>query len=149
MFMQIDPTIFRAYDIRGIYPEQINDEVAYKIGQAYCKFVQPKKVVLGRDVRTSGPELFEAVKRALLDHGVDVVDIGVVSTDMMYFAVAHYGFDGGLTITASHNPKEYNGTKMVRKDGKPISSDSGVFDIRDIVVSGYQYKATQPGRVES
>lgn len=145
---QIDPTIFRSYDIRGIYPKQINADVAYKIAQAYCKFVSPKKVVLGRDVRISGPELFEAAKHGLLDHGVDVVDIGIVSTDMMYFAVANYGFDGGLTITASHNPKEYNGCKMVRKGGLPISSDSGIFDIRDIVAGGYVFKSPTAGQVE-
>src|SRR3989344_58738 len=139
--IQIDSTIFRSYDIRGIYPDQINGAVAYKIAQAYCKFVSPKKVVLGRDVRTSGPELFEGAKQGLIDHGVDVVDIGVVSTDMMYFAVANYGYDGGLVITASHNPKEYNGCKIVRKGGKPISSDSGIFDIRDIVLNGYKFKS--------
>ncbi|OGZ05407.1 MAG: hypothetical protein A2845_02050 [Candidatus Lloydbacteria bacterium RIFCSPHIGHO2_01_FULL_49_22] len=146
--IQIDSTIFRSYDIRGIYPDQINGAVAYKIAQAYCKFVSPKKVVLGRDVRTSGPELFEGAKQGLIDHGVDVVDIGVVSTDMMYFAVANYGYDGGLVITASHNPKEYNGAKMVRAGGKPISSDSGVFDIRDIAISGYEYRAPVAGQVE-
>ncbi|MDP4001168.1 MAG: phosphomannomutase/phosphoglucomutase [bacterium] len=139
--MNIDPTIFRSYDIRGIYPSQINRDIAYKIAQAYCKFVNPQKVVLGRDVRTSGPELFEAMKQGLLDHGVDVADIGVVSTDMMYFAVANYDYDGGLTVTASHNPKEYNGCKIVRKGGKPISSDSGIFDIRDIVLNGYKFKS--------
>lgn len=146
---KIESTIFRSYDIRGIYPTEINAEVAYKIAQAYCKFVNPKEVVLGRDVRTSGPKLFEAAKQGLLDHGVNVVDIGVVSTDMMYFAVANYGYDGGLVITASHNPKEYNGAKLVRKGGKPISSDSGIFDIRDIALSNYQYKASQPGKSET
>src|SRR5258708_423717 len=145
---QINPSIFKAYDIRGIYPGDINEEVAYAIGQAYAKFLNPKKVVLGRDVRLSGPQLWEAVKNGLTDHGVDVVDIGVVSTDMMYFAVANYGFDGGLTVTASHNPREYNGMKMVRAKGAPISGDSGIMDIRDLVVSGYKFEAPKKGLVE-
>jgi phosphomannomutase len=146
---KIDPKIFKAYDIRGVYPVEIDEEIAYKIGQAYAKFVQPKKVVLSRDVRLSGPKLWEAAKNGLLDHGVDVVDIGVVSTDMMYFAVANYGFDGGLTVTASHNPKEYNGFKLVRAKAAPISGNTGINDIRDLVLSNYSFKASSPGKLES
>lgn len=144
----IDPTIFKAYDIRGIYPSHINEEIAYVIGQAYAKFINPKKVALGRDVRLSSPALWEAVKNGLVDHGVDVIDIGVVSTDMMYFAVVNYGLDGGITITGSHNPKDYNGLKMVRKKGVPISGDSGIMDIRDMVVSEYKFTAEKKGSVE-
>src|SRR5438105_1825386 len=103
---QIDPTIFKAYDIRGIYPSKINEEIAYKIGQAYAKFLNPKTVALGRDVRASGPALFEALKNGLLDHGVNVVDIGVITTDMYYFASGAYGYDGASIISASHNPAE-------------------------------------------
>src|ERR1700752_813624 len=111
----MDQSIFKAYDIRGIYPSEIDEDEVYKIAQAYAKFLSPKTVALGRDVRTSGGSLWEAAKRGLTDHGVNVVDIGVISTDMLYFAVAHYGYDGGITISASHNPKEYNGMKMVRE----------------------------------
>jgi phosphomannomutase len=146
--MNIDPTIFKAYDIRGVYPTQINEEIAYAIGQAYAKFANPKKVALGRDVRLSSPALWEAMKNGLIDHGVDVIDIGVVSTDMMYFAVASYRLDGGLTITGSHNPKEYNGVKMVRKKGIPISGDSGIMDIRDLVVADYKFEADTKGSIE-
>lgn len=147
--MQIDPSIFKAYDIRGVYPGTINEEIIYKIGQAYAKFIQPKTVVVGRDVRMSGPALLEQLKKGLTDHGVNVVDIGVISTDMMYFAVANYGYDGGLQVSASHNPREYNGVKMVRAKAAPISGDTGIMDIRDLVVSGYHYEASEKGTVSS
>src|SRR4029079_3715364 len=104
----------------------INEEMAYKIGQAYAKFINPKTVVLGRDVRLSGPALFESLKNGLIDHGVNVVDIGVGTTDMYYFAVANYGYDGGIMISASHNPREFNGFKMVREKSIPISGDTGI-----------------------
>jgi phosphomannomutase len=145
----IDQTIFKAYDIRGIYPAQIDEEVAYKIGQAYAKFINPKTVALGRDVRLSGLSLFESAKQGLVDAGVNVVDIGVISTDMLYFAVAEYGFDGGITISASHNPKEYNGFKLVRTGAQPISGDTGIMDIRDLVLSGYSQKSKAPGNVQT
>lgn len=146
---EINPGIFKAYDIRGVYPEEINADIFYKIAQAYAKFMEfrdGERVALGRDVRLSGPSLFDAMKKGLLDHGVDVVDIGVVATDMMYFAVAHYGYAGGLVITGSHTPREYNGVKMVRKMAKPISGDSGIPEIRDLAVSGYAHRAPVPGK---
>lgn len=142
---QIDSGIFKAYDIRGIYPEQINEQLAYKIAQAYCKFINPKTVVVSRDVRLSGEALLAAVKKGLLDCGVNVIDIGQGTTDMMYFGVVHTGADGGLMVTASHNPKEYNGMKMVRAKAVPISGDSGIYDIRDIVLSGYENKVSELG----
>lgn len=141
--------IFKAYDIRGVYPEEINEEIVYKIAQAYAKFFKPGKMALGRDVRLSGPQLWEAAKQGLVDHGVDVVDIGVVSTDMMYFAVAEYGYDGGITISASHNPREYNGMKLVRKGAIPISGDSGIMDLKEIAMAGYVQKSEKSGSVES
>jgi len=143
--MNIDPSIFKAYDIRGVYPETINAEVAYKIAQAYVKFLNPKTVVVGKDVRLSGPEILAAVKQGLIDHGVNVIDIGMVTTDMMYFGVVHTSADGGLMVTASHNPKEYNGMKLVRAKAGPISGDSGMYNIRDIAVSGYKHVAEQLG----
>lgn len=146
--MKTDPTIFKAYDIRGIYPEQINEEAVYAIAQAFAKFLGPKTVALGRDVRLSGPSLWEAAKNGLIDHGVNVIDIGVISTDMYYFAVANYGFDAGITISASHNPKEYNGMKMVRKGALPISGDTGIKEIMETVLSGYKFKAETKGTVE-
>ncbi|HYC79574.1 MAG TPA: phosphomannomutase/phosphoglucomutase [Candidatus Binatia bacterium] len=145
--MQINESIFKAYDIRGIYPEQINKDTVYRIAQAYAKFLNPKNVVLGRDVRLSGDELWEAAKNGLVDHGVNVIDIGVISTDTLYFAVANYMYDGGITISASHNPAEYNGMKMVSAQAVPISGDTGIQDIKRMVLEGYEYKAAEKGKV--
>lgn len=143
----MDSTIFKAYDIRGVYPEQIDEETVYKIAQAYASLVNPKTVALGRDVRTSGESLWVAARNGLIDHGVDVVDIGVISTDMLYFGVAHYKYDGGITISASHNPAEYNGMKMVRANAVPISGDTGIQDIRKLVEGGYNQKADKSGEL--
>ena len=143
----IAENIFKAYDIRGIYPAELNEEIVYKIAQAYAKLVNPKKVVLGKDVRTSGPSLWEAAARGLTDHGVDVVDIGVITTDMMYFATANYDADGGITISASHNPGEYNGLKLMRKGAIAISGETGIQDMKRMVVEGYAYKADVPGTI--
>lgn len=147
--MQIDSSIFKAYDIRGIYPQQVNAQVFYSIAQAYCKFIKPKTVVVGRDVRLSGPGLSVSVISGLVDCGVNVIDIGLVTTDMMYFAVVHFEAHGGLMITASHNPKEYNGIKMVRAKAAPISGDSGIYEIRDLAVSEQRTaNSEQKGAVE-
>src|SRR5438046_1632347 len=99
--------IFKAYDVRGIYPDQVNEKTAYRIGEAYTAVRRPKKVAVGRDVRNSGEILKQQLIKALLESGVDVVDIGVITTDQLYFAVGNYGFDGGISVTASHNPAEY------------------------------------------
>jgi phosphomannomutase len=141
----VNEAIFKAYDVRGVYPAEIDEEAVYKITQAYAKLLDAKTVVLGRDVRLSGPSLFEAAVRGLTDHGVNVIDIGVVTTDTMYFASAHLPCDGGITISASHNPKEYNGLKMVRHGAVPISGDTGIEDIKRMVRDGYIYKAETAG----
>jgi phosphomannomutase len=125
-------SIFKAYDIRGIYPSEINEQDVYRIAKAYCEFVKPKEVVIGCDVRLSSPALKKAAIKAVVDGGIKVIDVGEISTDMLYFAVANYGYAGGFSITASHNPKEYNGLKFVREGSRPISSDTGLFAIRDI-----------------
>ena len=130
----INREIFKAYDIRGIYPEEINEEIAYRIAQAYAEFVKPKEVVLGKDVRLSSPSLWQSAANGITDAGINVIDIGTISTDMLYFAVAHYGFDGGITISASHNPVEYNGMKVVREMAIPVSSDTGLQDILKIAL---------------
>ncbi len=140
--------IFKAYDIRGVYPQEIDAESVYRIAQAYAIFLNPKKIALGRDVRQSSPELWQAAKNGLLQAGVDVMDIGEVSTDMMYFAVAFYRLDGGITITASHNPREYNGLKMVREKAIPISGDSGIYKIKQLVLDGKNKKSSKPGHLE-
>jgi len=146
--MNIDQSIFKAYDIRGIYPEQINEESAYVLGRAYATFflkfeniidigvVEKKpKIAVGSDMRISSPSLKAQLIAGLLDSGLDVVDIGLVSTPTFYYAVAKFAFDGGLTVSASHNPKEYNGLKIVRHNGIPVSKDSGIFEIRDIILN--------------
>jgi len=127
----MEEKIFKAYDIRGLYPQEIDELGAYKIASALCDFLKPKELVVGCDVRLSSPSLKKAAIKAIIDKGIKVIDVGEISTDMLYFAVANYGYAGGLTVTASHNPKEYNGMKIVREDSRPISGDSGLFDIRD------------------
>ncbi len=144
---KVDPKIFRAYDIRGVYGVTIDEDIVYRVAQAYVSLFKPKSVVLGRDVRESGPSLWEAAKNGFIDSGVDVIDVGTISTDMLYFTVAYYGYDGGITISASHNPKEFNGVKMVRQNAQPISSDSGILDIRDFVLAGTRIKAERTGTV--
>ncbi len=142
----VDPAIFHAYDIRGVYPEQLNPEVAYKIAQAYARLIKPKEVALGRDVRLSGPLLFEAMKNGFIEHGVNVIDIGVISSDTCYFISGEYGYDA-LIISASHNPREYNGIKMMRKNAVSISDDSGINEIKRLVLSGYAYTAPNLGKL--
>ena len=129
--------IFKSYDIRGVYPKEINEDSIYKIGQAYVKIIKPQgKVVVSRDVRIHSESLVKALINGLTDAGQDVVDIGLVSTEMLYFAVANYGFAGGLQVTASHLPAEYNGLKLVREEAKPVFSDNGLYEIRDLIVAG-------------
>lgn len=120
---------FKAYDVRGKVPAELNENVAYAIGRAYADETGAKRVCVGYDIRLSGPSLARALSQALNDAGVDVVDLGMVGTEMVYFATGHYGFDGGVMITASHNPPEYNGMKMVRAESRPISGDSGLLEI--------------------
>jgi phosphomannomutase len=120
---------FKAYDVRGRYPEELNAELCRAIGRAYADETGAKTVCLGRDIRLSGPELLDALAEGLMEAGVDVIDLGLAGTEMVYFATAFYGYDGGVMITASHNPPEYNGLKMVRHESRPISSDSGLNDI--------------------
>ena len=127
-------SIFKAYDIRGTYPSEINEQDMYKIAKAYCDFVKPKEVVIGCDIRLSSPSMKQSAIKAVTDQGIKVIDVGEISTDMLYFAVSNYGYAGGFSITASHNPKEYNGAKFVREESRPISSDTGLFEIRDLVL---------------
>lgn len=116
-------TVFKAYDIRGIYPSQLNEEFAIRVGEAFAAAQKPKIVAVGRDVRTSGESLKKALIDGLLSAGIDVVDIGVITTDQLYFTVGHYGYDGGISVTASHNPAEYNGFKFSVKGGAPPSPE--------------------------
>lgn len=131
--MSLPTSSFKAYDVRGRVPDELNEEVAYAIGRAYAELIQPKNVVVGHDIRLSSPMICDALVEGLRDSGVDVSHIGVSGTEEIYFSTFHYGFDGGIAVTASHNPKDYNGLKMVKAESRPISSDTGLFDIRDRV----------------
>jgi phosphomannomutase len=123
-------TCFKAYDLRGRIPDELNDEVAYRVARGYAQFLSPQRVVVGRDIRLSSAGLTDAVCRGLTDGGVDVYDIGVCGTEGVYFATFDGAYDGGIMITASHNPPDYNGMKFVREQSKPISGDNGLKEIR-------------------
>ncbi len=123
-------TCFKAYDVRGRIPDQINEDIAYRIGRAYAQAIKPKKVVVGYDIRLTSPQFCAAVSQGLMDSGVDVYNIGLSGTEQVYFATFHYEMDGGIAVTASHNPKDYNGMKFVREGSRPISGDTGLFDIK-------------------
>lgn len=129
-------TCFKAYDVRGRMPDELNDDIAYRIGRGYAQFLKPKRVAVGWDIRLSSRAMSQALINGLNDSGVDVVDIGLCGTEEVYFATFSQEFDGGIMITASHNPKDYNGIKFVRDDSKPISGDTGLKDIRDIAETG-------------
>jgi phosphomannomutase len=130
--MHINPGIFKAYDIRGIYPTDLNEDGAYAIGRAFVSFLKPTEVIVGRDMRLSGPSVFEAVTRGIMDQGANVVNIGMVSTDQYYFACTKLGLPG-MMVTASHNPKAYNGFKMVKQMPYLLSGAEGIQDLRRIV----------------
>ena len=121
---------FKAYDIRGHIPDQFNEEIAYQIGRAYVNYLRPSEVVVGYDIRLTSRQLCDSLMSGLIDSGVNVINIGQCGTEEVYFATSHLGADGGIMITASHNPKDYNGMKLVRENSKPISSDTGLNDIK-------------------
>ena len=129
----MDESVFKAYDVRGVYPDSINENLVSRIGYFYIKYFNLKNICIGRDIRISSHSLFESFIKGVSFAGCKITDLGMISTDMMYFATAFYNFDGGIQITASHNPKEYNGVKMVLSDARPISGDNGIYAIRDLV----------------
>lgn len=131
--MQINPSIFKAYDIRGIFPIELDADTAHRIGYTLAGFLKPQTIAVGRDMRLSSEELFEALARGINDRGVDVVDLGLVSTDALYYAVGKFGFDAGIMITASHNPKEYNGFKICRKNAEPLSGQDGLQNVLKLI----------------
>ncbi|MFL5922053.1 MAG: phosphomannomutase/phosphoglucomutase [Gaiellaceae bacterium] len=153
----LDPKAFKAYDVRGIYPLQLNEEGAHAIGRAFVEVFEPKRIAVGRDMRVSSPSMAEAVIAGASEAGADVLDLGLVGTEMVYFAVGELGLDGGVAVTASHNPKEYTGMKIVRGGALPVGGESGLLEIRDRAVAetdesrGQSQGQTQgqtPGRVE-
>ena len=147
--MALDPKVFKAYDVRGLYPFELDEGGAYAIGRAYGEHFEPGRIAVGRDMRLSSPAMAEAAMRGAADAGVDVVDIGLVGTEMVYFAVGELGLDGGIAVTASHNPKEYTGMKIVRRGALPVGGDSGLLDVRDRALALLDMSGGQtPGHVE-
>lgn len=132
----VNPDIFKAYDVRATYPDQIDEQVAHDIGRGFVAYLGASRIAVSRDMRLSSPSLAAAFIDGAASQGASVVDYGLAGTDMLYYAVAARGFDGGAQITASHNPKQYNGVKLVRKDASPLSGDAGISDIRDMIVRG-------------
>ena len=132
----IDPGIFKAYDIRGIYPGQLDEDLAFQIGRAYVAYLGATRIAVSRDMRVSSPALAAAFTAGALAQGSDVVDFGMLGTDMLYYAVARDDLDGGAQITASHNPRQYNGVKLVGRQALPLSGDAGISDIRTMILEG-------------
>jgi phosphomannomutase len=130
----LDPKVFKAYDARGIYPTDIDEDGAYAIGRAYVEQFEPKRIAVGRDMRMSAPAMAAAFSDGAADAGSDILDLGMVGTEMVYFAVGDLGLDGGVAVTASHNPKQYTGMKIVRAGALPVGGDSGLLDIRNRAV---------------
>jgi len=131
--MNINPDIFKAYDVRGVYPGEVNEEAARGIGAAFVAYLHAKRIAVGRDMRLSSPAIASAFIDGATAQGADVVDYGMIPTDMLYFAVARDGHDGGVQVTASHNPKQYNGMKMVRQEAFPLSGEAGLLEIREML----------------
>src|SRR6187200_2159120 len=146
--MALDPKAFKAYDVRGIYPEELDEEGAYAIGRAYVEQFEPQRIAVGHDMRLSSPAMTESVVRGVAEAGADVLELGLVGTEMVYFAVGELGLDGGIAVTASHNPKDYTGLKIVREGALPVGGDSGLLEIRDRAVSGDRPRTGPKGTVE-
>ena len=136
-------TCFKAYDIRGKLGEELNTDIAYRIGRAFVEFIKPKSVVLGGDVRETSEELKLALSHGIRDAGADVIDIGMTGTEEVYFAVQHLGVDGGIEVTASHNPIDFNGMKIVRSGARPVSNDSGLLEIKKLAENFERSKEEQ------
>ena len=148
MRTDIDTSIFKSYDIRGIVPSQINDDIAYAIGRAFVEVLDRKNICIGRDMRPSGDGFMAALSRGANDAGADVTQVGLISTDAIYFAVGHFGFDGGIMITASHNPAQYNGFKFCREEAIAISIETGLAEIRDTAIAGnFKPAASRKGTI--
>ncbi len=145
--MDFDKSIFKAYDIRGTYPNQIDGKIAYRIGNGLAGYLKPTSIAVGRDMRLSSDELFEHLSHGIIDAGVDVVDLGRISTDGLYFAVGKFEYDGGVMITASHNPKEYNGFKICRQEALPLSGQEGLDKIKLAIEEDTLEKSSQRGNI--
>jgi phosphomannomutase len=136
MSVSLNPGIFKAYDVRGTYPDEVGEDAARAIGAAFVAYLKARRIAIGRDMRLSSPALAAAFIDGATSQGADVVDYGMIPTDVLYFAVAREGHDGGVQVTASHNPKQYNGAKMVGQEAFPLSGEAGISDIRDMIAAG-------------
>ncbi|HUZ14780.1 MAG TPA: phosphomannomutase/phosphoglucomutase [Gaiellaceae bacterium] len=147
----LDPKVFKAYDVRGIYPDELDETGAEAIGRAYVEQFEPRKIAVGRDMRLSSPTMQEALIRGATAAGCDVLDIGLVGTEMVYYAVGSLGLEGGIMVTASHNPKEYTGMKLVRRGALPVGGESGLLDVRDraLASDNLSQALSAPGSVEA
>ena len=146
----MNPNIFKAYDVRGLYPAELDEQVFHQIGRAFVTYLKAKRIGVGRDMRLSSPSLAAAFIAGAREQGADVIDYGMIATDMIYYAVALDDLDGGAQITASHNPKQYNGCKMVGRGNHPLSGDAGISDIRDMITGNrIPPVATTPGSLTS
>src|SRR5579859_4347884 len=143
----VNPRIFGAYDVRGVYPTDLNEDTAYRIGRAFAQFLGVSPVAVGRDMRMSSPALAQALIRGITEQGADAVDLGLTATDELYFAVGKFGYPAGVMITASHNPGAYNGLKFCREQAMPISSETGLDAMRDIILSGQFESPARTGQV--
>jgi phosphomannomutase len=145
----LEPHVFKAYDVRGIYPSELDEEGARAIGRAFVEVFEPKRIAVGHDMRLSSPAMAEALTRGALEAGADALELGLVGTEMVYFAVGELGLDGGVAVTASHNPKEYTGMKIVRSGALPVGGESGLLEIRDRAISDRALSQGQsPGQVQ-
>jgi phosphomannomutase len=144
----LSPAVFKAYDVRGIVPDELDAEGARRIGAAYVGAFEPRNVAVGRDMRLSSPELAAALADGVMAAGADVIDIGQVGTEMLYYAVGEHGYEGGLQITASHNPAAYNGVKIVRRGAQPVGADTGLDDIKRRALGSLASAATPGGRAQ-
>jgi phosphomannomutase len=143
----MNPQIFKAYDVRGLYPAELDEQIFHQIGRAFVAYLKAKRIGVGRDMRMSSPCLAAAFIAGAREQGADVIDYGMIATDMIYYAVATDDLDGGAQITASHNPKQYNGCKMVGRGNHPLSGDEGISDIRDMIAGNrIPAAAATPGR---
>ncbi|MEM6546060.1 MAG: phosphomannomutase [Pseudomonadota bacterium] len=142
-------TCFKAYDVRGRVPDQLNEDIAFRIGRAFAETLKPERVVVGHDIRLSSPAIKTALSEGLMLQGVDVYDIGLCGTEEIYFATSHSGMDGGIAVTASHNPSDYNGMKFVRESSKPISGDTGLFDIKALAEKDSFTAAPRKGSLQT
>src|SRR5215213_5734250 len=145
--MALDPKAFKAYDVRGFYPSELDEAGAYAVGRGYVEQFEPKSVAVGRDMRVSSPSIARAVMRGAADAGAEVKDIGMIGTEMLYFGVGDLDLDGGVMVTASHNPKQYTGMKIVRRGALPVGGDSGLLDIRARATGGARHETGPVGTV--